>query len=54
MMGLAGGALGLGAGVLGGALIADAINDHEQEAYQEGYGKWLHPSPWSGREALDR
>ncbi|KAK4130925.1 hypothetical protein BT67DRAFT_205987 [Trichocladium antarcticum] len=37
-MGMAGGAaLGLGAGVLGGVLIADAMNDHEQEAYQEGY-----------------
>ncbi|KAH8714152.1 hypothetical protein BGZ61DRAFT_530819 [Ilyonectria robusta] len=37
-MGMAGGAaLGLGAGVLGGVLIADAMNDNEQEAYQEGY-----------------
>ncbi|KAK8006443.1 WW domain protein [Apiospora marii] len=37
-MGMAGGAaLGLGAGVIGGALVADAWNDHEQEAYAEGY-----------------
>ena len=40
-MGMMGGAaLGLGAGVLGGALIADAVNDHEQEAYQDGYSKF--------------
>lgn len=39
-MGMMGGAaLGLGAGVLGGALIADAVNDHDQEIYQEGYSK---------------
>ncbi len=32
-----GGALALGAGgLIGGALIADAINDNEQDAYQEG------------------
>ncbi|KAK1775599.1 hypothetical protein QBC45DRAFT_445064 [Copromyces sp. CBS 386.78] len=37
-MGMMGGAaLGLGAGVLGGALIADAVNDHDQEIYQDGY-----------------
>lgn len=37
-MGMAGGAaLGLGAGVIGGALVADAWNDHEQDAYAEGY-----------------
>ncbi|KAJ4386988.1 hypothetical protein N0V85_007851, partial [Neurospora sp. IMI 360204] len=37
-MGMMGGAaLGLGAGVLGGALIADAVNDHDQETYQDGY-----------------
>ncbi|KAG5948736.1 hypothetical protein E4U53_006167 [Claviceps sorghi] len=36
-MGLAGGALGLGAGVLGGALIADAIHDHDQSEYMQGY-----------------
>ncbi|KAK3397177.1 hypothetical protein B0T20DRAFT_356901 [Sordaria brevicollis] len=39
-MGMMGGAaLGLGAGVLGGALIADAVNDHDQEIYQDGYSK---------------
>ncbi|KIX09031.1 uncharacterized protein Z518_00109 [Rhinocladiella mackenziei CBS 650.93] len=30
-------ALGLGGGLLGGALLADAINDGDQDAYQEGY-----------------
>jgi hypothetical protein len=34
-MGMAGAAaLGLGGGLLGGALLADAIDDHD---YQEGY-----------------
>jgi hypothetical protein len=32
-------ALGAGAGLIGGALVADAINDHDQEIYQEGYRK---------------
>ncbi|TRX97342.1 hypothetical protein FHL15_001620 [Xylaria flabelliformis] len=37
-LGTAGGAaLGLGAGVIGGALIADAVNDNEQESYADGY-----------------
>lgn len=36
--GLAGAALGVGAGVLGGAMISNAINDHQQDAYMEGYG----------------
>ncbi|KAG5999094.1 hypothetical protein E4U54_002068, partial [Claviceps lovelessii] len=36
-MGLAGGALGLGAGMLGGALIADAVHDHDQNEYMQGY-----------------
>ncbi|GJC82231.1 hypothetical protein ColLi_05069 [Colletotrichum liriopes] len=37
-MGMAGGmALGAGAGLLGGALIADHINDEQHEAYAEGY-----------------
>ncbi|KAK2594878.1 hypothetical protein QQS21_007430 [Conoideocrella luteorostrata] len=36
-MGLAGGALGLGAGVVGGALIADAVHDHDQSEYNQGY-----------------
>jgi hypothetical protein len=29
--------LGAGAGLVGGALLMDAIDDHEDEAYQEGY-----------------
>ncbi|KAK7977594.1 hypothetical protein PG988_005084 [Apiospora saccharicola] len=37
-MGMMGGAaLGLGAGVIGGALIANEFEEHEQEAYNEGY-----------------
>ncbi|PHH83893.1 hypothetical protein CDD83_2848 [Cordyceps sp. RAO-2017] len=43
-MGLAGGALGLGAGMLGGAALASAVHEHheheereEQEAYMDGY-----------------
>jgi len=41
-MGMAGGAaLGVGAGVLGGVLIADALHDNQQEAYQDGYRKFL-------------
>ncbi|KAI0402401.1 hypothetical protein F4802DRAFT_600169 [Xylaria palmicola] len=37
-LGAAGGAaLGLGAGLIGGALIADAIDDNEHEAYADGY-----------------
>ncbi|KAI8955884.1 hypothetical protein F4801DRAFT_574087 [Xylaria longipes] len=32
-----GAALGLGAGLIGGALIADAVDDHEQDAYADGY-----------------
>lgn len=40
-MGMAGGAaLGVGAGLLGGAVIANAMNDDdEREAYQDGYRK---------------
>ena len=40
-MGLGGAALGLGAGLVGGALIEDVIDDHEQESYDQGYGKLL-------------
>ncbi|KAI0137353.1 hypothetical protein BJ170DRAFT_678202 [Xylariales sp. AK1849] len=37
-MGMAGGAaLGLGAGVIGGALLMDAVDDHEEQAYDQGY-----------------
>ena len=46
-MGMMGGAaLGLGAGVLGGALIADAVNDHDQEIYQDGYSKFDPNDPF--------
>lgn len=39
-MGMAGGAaLGLGGGLVGGMLIADAMEDHDQNEYQQGYGK---------------
>lgn len=34
-----GAALGLGGGLIGGMLIEDAIQDHDQEEYQQGYGK---------------
>lgn len=36
-MGLGGAALGAGAGLVGGMLLMDAIDDNQQEAYQEGY-----------------
>jgi hypothetical protein len=36
-MGAGGMLLAGGAGLLGGALIADAISDHDQEEYAEGY-----------------
>lgn len=38
-MGLGGAALGAGAGLVGGMLLMDAIDDNQQEAYQEGYRK---------------
>lgn len=38
-IGLGGAALGAGAGLLGGMLLMDAIDDHEQDAYQEGFRK---------------
>lgn len=38
-----GAALGMGAGLVGGALVADAIHDEQQEAYQEGYGEFEDP-----------
>ena len=39
-MGMGGGmALGAGAGLLGGVLVADAINDGQQDAYQDGYSE---------------
>ena len=37
-------ALGVGGGLVGGMLIADAMNDNdEQEAYQDGYRKSYSP-----------
>jgi hypothetical protein len=36
---MGGAALGLGAGVLGGALIADAIDDNQDAAYADGYSE---------------
>jgi hypothetical protein len=37
-MGMLGGAgLGLGAGMLGGMLLGEAISDHDQHEYMEGY-----------------
>jgi hypothetical protein len=39
-MGMAGGAaLGLGGGLVGGMLLADAMEDHDQSEYNQGYGK---------------
>jgi hypothetical protein len=40
-MGMMGGAaLGAGAGLLGGAMIANAFDNDEQDAYQDGFGKF--------------
>ncbi|KAK5108809.1 hypothetical protein LTR62_007783 [Meristemomyces frigidus] len=36
-MGLGGVALGAGAGLVGGALLMDAVDDHENQAYDQGY-----------------
>lgn len=53
---MGGAALGLGAGVIGGALIADAVDDHEdheqQEAYQDGYRKLNELTPERLKYAL--
>jgi hypothetical protein len=39
-LGTAGGAaLGLGGGLIGGMLLEDAIQDHDQSEYQQGYGR---------------
>lgn len=45
-MGMMGGAaLGLGGGLVGGMLLEDAIQDHDQAEYQQGYGKSnFHPA----------
>ena len=42
-----GAALGVGAGLVGGALVADAIHDGQEDAYQEGYRKFLILPPLS-------
>lgn len=34
-----GAALGVGAGLVGGALVADAIHDHNEDVYQQGFGE---------------
>ena len=36
---MGGAALGLGGGLVGGMLLEDAIQDHDQSEYQQGYGK---------------
>lgn len=40
---MGGAALGVGAGLLGGALITEAIDNHDQQIYDQGYGEstWL-------------
>jgi hypothetical protein len=35
---MGGAALGLGGGLIGGMLLEDAIQDHDQSEYQQGYG----------------
>lgn len=35
-----GAALGVGAGMLGGAMLANSYNDAQEEAYEEGYGEF--------------
>lgn len=36
-------ALGVGGGLIGGMLLEDAIDDHDQSEYQQGYGNSLFP-----------
>lgn len=43
-------ALGLGGGLLGGALLADAINDGQEDAYQEGYDDGADGGGFDGGE----
>jgi hypothetical protein len=38
---MGGAALGLGGGLVGGMLLEDAIQDHDQSEYQQGYGTFL-------------
>jgi hypothetical protein len=45
-MGMAGGAaLGAGAGLLGGAMLMNSFDNDEQEAYQDGFGKFPDQNP---------
>jgi len=37
---MGGAALGLGGGLIGGMLLEDAIQDHDQNIYDQGYGKF--------------
>jgi hypothetical protein len=47
-MGMAGGMmLGAGAGMLGGAMLANGLNDSHEDAYQDGYGTLQSPAPIS-------
>ena len=38
---MGGAALGLGGGLIGGMLLEDAIQDHDQNEYNQGYGAFL-------------
>jgi hypothetical protein len=38
-MALGAGALGAGAGLVGGMMVADAIDDSQDAAYAQGYGE---------------
>jgi hypothetical protein len=48
-----GAALGVGAGLVGGALVADAIGDHNEDMYEQGYGEWFFPSPVYGLRGVE-
>ena len=41
---MGGAALGLGGGLVGGMLLEDAIQDHDQNEYNQGYGRFLFQS----------
>jgi hypothetical protein len=38
---MGGAALGLGGGLIGGMLLEDAIQDHDQNEYDQGYGRFI-------------
>jgi hypothetical protein len=44
---MGGAALGLGGGLIGGMLLEDAIQDHDQNEYDQGYRKCI-PRPFDG------